>query len=108
MQVTIASEPKVQKLDHLFVLVAEKQRPDDESVEALVRRAGFSGRADESITLLTDAPRKTTLIGVGKGEELSIRTLRTALYDVGRVAKKHRDRRIAVQIPYTLAGSDAE
>src|SRR5688500_16129819 len=103
MQVTISSEPKLQKFDHLFVLVAEKSRPDDEAVEALVTRAGFSGRVDESITLLTETPRKTTLIGVGKGEELSIQTLRAALYNVGKVARKHRDRKIGVRIPYRLA-----
>ena len=108
MQVTISSEPKIQKFEHLFILVAEKTRPADESVEALVTRAGFSGRADESITLLTETPRKTTLIGVGKGEDLTIRTLRAALYNVGKVARKHRDRRIAVKIPYSLAGAGIE
>ena len=113
MQVSISREPKLQKIDHLFVLVGEKSPEPDlpasirGAVAELIDRARFSGRADESITAVSENPPKTTLIGVGKTAEFSIRALRAALYNVGKVAKKQRDRRIAVVVPFSVTGFDA-
>jgi leucyl aminopeptidase len=110
MQVTLTREPKLQKIDHLFVLVAEKAADLDihpavrAQAEALIERSGFAGRSDETITVVGEAPRKLTLIGVGKDSAFSLRGLRTGLYAAARIARKHRDRRIAVVVPYGVPG----
>ena len=108
MQVTLTHDPKLQKIDHLFVLVAEKSHELDihgslrEAAEQLIERSGFTGRSDETITVVGEAPRKLTLVGTGK--DFSLRALRTALYAAGKIAKKHRDRRIAVVVPQNVKG----
>jgi leucyl aminopeptidase len=106
MEVLINSDPKLSKLDHLFVLVAEgdKPRPWRKAIED----SGFSGRGDEAITILNKEPRKLTLIGLGKQEKLSIRGMRAALYNAAKTAKKHRDRAIAIAFPYSLPSLSAE
>jgi len=103
MKVEITREPKLSKIDHLFALVAESPRaaggyPDP--VRKAIDDAGFSGRSDESITLLAGEPRKITLIGVGKSDAVNIRTIRQALYAIAKTAKKHRDTKIAVVAPF--------
>lgn len=110
MDVTINNDPKWSKIDHLFVLLPEGGAPRalPESVEDTISDAGFTGRADESITILSDAPRKVTLVGLGKEEKLSIRSLRAALYSVAKVAKKHRDRAIGVVLPSAVKPLDDE
>ncbi len=108
MKVDISRDPKLSKLDHLFALVPEKTADINVSPDlaGIVRQAiddsGFEGRADESITILAEQPRKVTLIGLGKTESLNIRGVRAALYNVAKIAKKHRDRTIAVVAPFTL------
>src|SRR5438034_440792 len=106
MEVQINSEPKLSKLDHLFVLVAEgdKPRPWRKAID----ESGFAGRGDEAITVLNKEPKKLTLVGLGKQDKLSIRGLRAALYSVAKTAKKHRDRAIGVAVSYTLASLTAE
>ncbi|HEU4521398.1 MAG TPA: M17 family peptidase N-terminal domain-containing protein, partial [Thermoanaerobaculia bacterium] len=112
MQVTISREPKFQKIDHLFVLVGEKSREVDappairEAVETLIERSGFGGRCDETISTVSTTPRKLTLIGVGKTSEFSLRALRGGLYQAGKIARKHRDHRIAVVVPLAVTGTD--
>src|SRR5437764_14660333 len=112
MDVQINADPKLSKLDHLFVLLAEGDQPRIGVAEKAVRKAvdgaGFAGRADESITILGGEPKKLTLVGLGKPEKLSIRGLRGALYAVAKTAKKHRDRAIGVLFPYVLAPLTAE
>ena len=112
MDVTINPEPKLSKVDHLFILVPEDRKPPVSILDAPSRKAiegaGFSGRSDNSITLLATEPRKITLIGVGKSEEFHIRSLRTALYGIAKIARKQRDRRIAVVLPHALRDLDAE
>lgn len=113
MQVTISREPKFQKIDHLFVLVAERTRDVDapgpirEAVETLIEGSGFSGRADETISTVSTTPRKLTLIGVGKSGDFSLRALRTGLFHAAKIARKHRDHRIAVVVPYSISGTDS-
>jgi leucyl aminopeptidase len=102
MKVDVNRDPKLSKLDHLFVLITEKARdlqlsaPIADLVDDAVRRSGFAGRAEETITILSDAPRKLTLVGLGKEDEYSLRGLRTALFSIAKIAGKHRDRRIGV------------
>src|SRR5437660_6208242 len=71
MDVTITREPKVAKADHLFVLIAEGSKPDvavaAKAMQAIAA-AGFSGRADESLSTVAGEPKKITLVGVGKAE----------------------------------------
>ena len=107
MDVTITREPKVAKADHLFVLIAEGSKPDvavaAKAMQAIAA-AGFSGRADESLSTVAGEPKKITLIGIGKAESLTIRGLRTALYsdrqDGEEAARpQHRRRRCPTVVP---------
>ena len=108
MQVDIVREAKFPKIDHLFVLLAEESHDVPwEPVKKAIRDAKFEGRSDESITILTGEPRKVTLIGLGKENTLTHRGVRGAITSAGRMAKKHRDARIAVYFPYTLPRMDA-
>src|SRR5437660_11725470 len=97
MDVQINPDPKFSKLDHLFVLVAEGDKP--RAWRKAVDDAGFSGRSDETITILNGEPKKLTLVGLGKREKLTIRGLRAALYSVAQTAKKHRNRASGVALP---------
>ena len=106
MQVHITRDAKPSKFDHLFVLLAEGDKPD--IAAQTIAGAKFEGRADESITVLTGEPRKTTLIGLGKKDKLTLRGVRGAITSVGRAAKKHRDAKIAVVFDYVLPDMDAD
>jgi len=111
MEVSLTREPKWSRIDHLFVLLTENDKrvrelPLGKPIQKAIDGSGFTGRADEAITLLFDEPRKLTLIGLGKPNKLSIRTVRNALYSIGKTAKKLRDRSIAVALPYTLPRLD--
>ncbi|MEO8382667.1 MAG: leucyl aminopeptidase, partial [Acidobacteriota bacterium] len=109
MQVDVVREPKLSKIDHLFILLAEGKLdvPLPEAAAKAVRDAKFEGRADESITTLAGEPRKITLLGLGKHEALTHRGVRAAITAAGRIAKKHRDAGIALLFPYTLPRMDA-
>jgi leucyl aminopeptidase len=111
MDVTITREPKVAKADHLFVLIAENSKPDvavaAQAMKA-ISDAGFTGKAEESLTTVSGEPKKITLIGIGKHHALTIRILRTALYSVAKMAKKQRDRNIVVVLPYSVAKLSAD
>jgi leucyl aminopeptidase len=113
MNVEIAREPKLSKIDHLFLLLAEKPREAGlpPAIAELANKATvdarFEGRSDEQITILSGEPRKITLIGLGKQEALTIRGARAALYAVAKIAKRNRDARIAVHLPYLLPSLDA-
>ncbi len=111
MDVTITREPKVAKADHLFVLIAENSKPDvavaAQAMKAIAD-AGFTGKAEESLTTVAGEPKKITLLGIGKQEAITIRILRTALYSVAKMAKKQRDRNIIVVLPYSVAKLDAD
>jgi leucyl aminopeptidase len=110
MHVAINAQPKLAKVDHLFVILAEGAKPEValKSAQKSVGAARFSGRCDETITILGDEPRKVTLVGLGKDEDRSIRGLRAALYKIAKIAKSQRDRNIAVHLPYSLPDLDAE
>jgi leucyl aminopeptidase len=110
MQVAVSREPKLSKVDHLFVLLAEGETSAGDAYDGVteaIARAKFTGRSDESITILADTPRKITLIGLGKRDAITIRGARTALYGVAKTAKKQRDKSIAVVFPYTIGDRDA-
>jgi leucyl aminopeptidase len=110
MQVDIVRDAKLQKIDHLFVLLAEGERdaalPD--VVTTALKNAKFEGRAEETLTVLAGQPRKITLIGLGKRGDLTHRGIRAEITSVGRTAKKQRDTKIAVLFPYTVPGMDAD
>ena len=114
MKVEITREPKLGKIDHLFILIAEEA--DDlliaeslrGAVEEAIDRSGLQGRSGETVTILSEQPRKMTLIGIGKYEAFCNRALRTGIHAVGKIARKHRDQKIAVVVPYTLPDHDAE
>jgi leucyl aminopeptidase len=108
MQVDIVRDPKLSKIDHLFVLLAEGGQDLPDAVKKLVRDAKFEGRSEETLTILAGEPRKITLIGLGKEDALTHRGVRGAVTTAGRTAKKHRDARIALLFPYTLPGMDAD
>jgi leucyl aminopeptidase len=112
LEVKISREPRLSKIEHLFLLVLEDQEPGldlypkevRELAAKAIRRAGFIGRADACITILTEEgkPSKLTLIGLGKAKTFSIRLAKTALYGVGRIARRNRDTSIGVVLPYQL------
>jgi leucyl aminopeptidase len=109
MQVDIARDPKLSKIDHLFVLLAEgKHDVALPTVQKAIKDSRFEGRSDESITILAGEPRKITLIGLGKSDALTHRGVRAAVTAAGRTAKKHRDAEIALLFPYTLPRMDGE
>src|ERR1700720_2980827 len=106
MDVTLNPAPKWSKIDHLFVLLAENDKSPKnlgKSIQKLVDGSGFKGNSDETITLLANEPRKVTLMGLGKRDAITLRLVRTALYAIGNIARKQRDRSIAVAMPYTIA-----
>ena len=109
MQVVITSDAKLSKIDHLFVLLAggEPDVPLPETVADAIAAARFEGRSDESLTVLSRAPRKLTLIGLGERKSLGVRGVRAAVTACGRIAKKQRDARIAVLFAHDLPGRDA-
>ncbi|MGZ4780129.1 MAG: M17 family peptidase N-terminal domain-containing protein, partial [Thermoanaerobaculia bacterium] len=113
MNVDIQKELKPAKVDHLFVAVAEKDRDVElpqalsKTVRKAIENARFEGRADESISVLAENPRKITLIGMGKKDAINLRGIRAAIYSIGKIAKKQRDAHIAVLLPYTAGGLDA-
>src|ERR1051326_315834 len=106
MQVVISRDPKLSKIDHLFVVLAESSRPElPVSTKALKKNlddSGFVGRGDEFVTSLADEPKKITFVGAGKEESLSIRGARAALYRIAKIAKMQRDASIAVVFPSVL------
>src|SRR5207248_7504047 len=106
MQVVIARDPKLSKIDHLFVVLAESSRPElplsSKALSTLIDGSGFVGRSDETITAVGDEPKKITLVGAGKEESLSSRGVRAALYKIGKIAKAQRDGAIAVVVPYVI------
>src|SRR4051794_39548847 len=113
MNVDISRDPKLSKIDHLYVLLAEPARDASlpagagKSAQKAIEDSRFEGRSEESITILAGEPRKITLIGLGKRDALSIRGLRAALYSAAKIARKHRDRSIAVVFPYLLKDHSA-
>ena len=108
MDVTLNKDPNWSKIDHLFVVLTENDNQFPiKSMQKVVRDSGFKGRSEETITFLADGPRKVTLIGAGDKSKLSLRTIRAAIYSIGKTAKKQRDTSIAVAIPYKIPDFDA-
>ena len=106
MQVDIARDVKLSKIDHLFVLLAEGAQNIPDAVAKIVKDAKFAGRSEETLTVLAGEPRKVTLIGLGKQDAITHRNVRAAITTAGRTAKKHRDANIALIFPYTLPRMD--
>src|SRR5215212_4329323 len=96
MKVDIVRDVDLSKLDHLFVLLPEGGGDVPASAKKYVDQAGFSGRSEETITILAAEKRKVTLIGIGKRESLTLRGLRAGIAAAGRTAKRHRDAKIAL------------
>jgi leucyl aminopeptidase len=113
MQVEISREPKWSKVDHLFILLPEKAKvprdlPLPKAALKAISDSGFEGRSDETLTLLADEPRKVSLIGLGKEDALCLRILRAALFTVAKIARRQRDKSIAVINPHTLPKRSVE
>ena len=112
MQIDIHPDVKLSKIDHLFVLFAEGKRDEADLPDAVrdaIRNSGFEGRGEEQLTILHgNAPRKITLLGLGKREGITWRGARGPITTAGRIAKKQRDAKIALLFPYLLPGLDAD
>lgn len=114
MDVEIQPSPKLATIDNFFVLLAqaEGQRKLDlptelrKRVERAIAESGFEGRADEGITILGKDPQKLTLVGLGNEKKINQRLIRAALHGVARIARRNRDKTIAVAFPYPLRGLD--
>jgi len=108
MKVEVSRDAKLNKLDHVFALVTEGGKghfPD--VVRKAIDDSGFSGRSDETITVLAGEPKKITLIGLGKEDALTLRNVRGGLYAIAKTARKHRSSDIGVVVPYNIRGLDA-
>jgi leucyl aminopeptidase len=116
LNVDIQREPKFQKIEHLFVVLAESEgrRKLDygsdltSTINGVIKSSGFTGRSDESLTVLHGTPRKVTLIGAGKPDRLTNRAVRALLYAIAKTARKGRDSNIAIVFPYNIKGLNAE
>jgi len=109
MDVSLNKEPKLSKIEHLFVVLAENEKSFPiRSLQKIYKDSGFEGRDGETLTLLADEPRKVTLVGAGKKDKLTMRGIRAALYAIAKIAKKNRDRSIAVSVPYEVPDLDAD
>ena len=108
MDVTINKDPKWSKIDHLFILVPEggKLPALPKTTTRALAPAKFTGRSDETITILAGEPEKVTLVGMGKADKLTIRSLRAALYSVAKTAKRLRDESIGVMLPREIGSLD--
>src|SRR5215470_3136333 len=99
MDVILNKDPKWSKTDHLFVVLPEnEERFPVKAMPHVLRDSGFQGRAEEAITVLAGEPHKITLIGVGDKKKLTMRAIRVAIYAIGKIAKKQRDRSIVVSM----------
>ena len=113
MNVTVSRELTISSIEHLYDLVTEEMNIDVPArlrprVERAIAESGFEGRSDESITILAGSPRKLTLIGLGKGEKVSHRGLRAALYNLGKLARQNRDKKIGVAVCASFPNAGAE
>lgn len=116
MRVEVSQNPKSIKATELFVLLAEGDAETSglppqlgEELAALLRRSAFQGRSDESFTAFREGtPARVTLIGLGKKERFTPRSLRAALYSVAKIAKRNRSAEIAIWFPYSLANQSLE
>ncbi|MBI2213307.1 MAG: leucyl aminopeptidase [Acidobacteria bacterium] len=113
MNVTVSRELTLSAIDHLYVLVTEEMNLDLPArlrtrIERAIGDSAFEGRSDESITMLAGAPRKITLVGLGKAEALSHRGLRAAIYAVGKTARRQRDKKIGVALCASFPNASLE
>ena len=118
MHVELNASPSWKTIDHLFIVAAEGAKLDPglplpDPISDLVRRTfercGFEGRSDELITIATDLkPRKITLVGIGKEEHISTRSVRAALRVIAKTAGRSRDSKIAIYFSYHLPNLDEE
>ena len=114
MQVDINSQINLEKTDNLFVLVCEGEAKPKVNVAAdlqtkikdAIAAGRFKGRLDEFLTVLSEQPRKITILGLGKRDLLTHRVVRQALDRLGSVAQRGSDSRIAVAFGYALPGLD--
>ncbi|HVT44877.1 MAG TPA: leucyl aminopeptidase [Thermoanaerobaculia bacterium] len=116
MDVQIQPDPKFARIDTLFILLAEKDRPLDRiplpddlrgEIRGAIERSGFEGRMDEGITILaTRGPKKIALIGLGKESQLTVRVAKAAAHGIGKISRRNRSTSIAVAFPYTLPDND--
>jgi len=116
VRVDVTKEPKLSKIEELFILLTENDSAPSglpkelgAEVAAAISEAAFKGRSDEGITILRPgSPSRITLIGLGKAERISARLLKAALYGVAKIARRNRAEHIAVAFPYTLPGHDLQ
>ena len=111
MKITLSNDPKLSKIGNLFLLLPEGATKPDlpfdrkvrDRIHRAIARSGFTGRAEQTISLLLedDSP-KITLVGLGKKDNVTRRSLRSALHNVAKTARKNRDASIAVHVPLVL------
>ncbi len=113
LNITISRELKLAGLENVYVLLAEGRKPKldlpvefDKTLKSTIKSSGFSGRRDETVSVLTASPKRLTLVGLGDAKAFTHKTLRTALRSVGSTAKHNRETKIAVVFPYTLPEND--
>ena len=111
VQITLSNDPKLSKIGNLFILLPEGETKPEvpfdkklrERIHQAISRSGFTGRSEESVSLLGEGdPAKITLVGLGKSDAVSRRSLRAALYGVAKSARRNRDSSIALFSPVVL------
>jgi len=115
LQVEINREPKLSRIDNLFVLLAETDKTRQlnltgdlqKQVARAIEETDFEGRSEESVSLAGKEPKRITLLGMGKQDKITLRSLRAALYAIAKLARKNRQQSIAVIFPYSIPGLSA-
>lgn len=116
MKVEVQTQFNPEKIDNLYVMLTEGSEAPlnlPESLNTLLRdmieTSGFSGRSEQMVSLISDEPRKLTLVGLGKAEKLDHKVARAGFFQIAHHAQKNVDEEIAVVFPYRIGEmTDAE
>jgi leucyl aminopeptidase len=98
LQLDLSNDPRRLKAEHLYLLLTEGTTDSDiPEVATALQKSGFGGRSEETLTVFTGRkPARVTLLGLGKPEKLTIRSLRSAVYATAKRARKARETSIAI------------
>ena len=90
MHVTISRELKLAGLENVYVFLSEGRKPKldvpsefNKVLQSTIRTSGFTGRKDETVSVLAGTPKRLTLVGLGDAKKLSHKAIRAIVRTVG-------------------------